>query len=522
MTSGPVPRLDIGTLGRGPDLGRGGQGRVSAVSGLLIDSRWPAALKIYASSVAGALDASALGAIAGFPATLDRRDRAWLLENTAWPAVIAEDRGTVCGFLMRVIPQPYYFDFRTQTQGKLQKPADVAFLLNSDQYVSRSGLQVTDHDRLALLENLAATLSRLHRLGVVVGDLSPKNVLFSLRGTPSCFLIDCDAMLVRGRTVLRQVHTPDWELPPGEPIATPAADAYKFGLLAIRLFARDQSSHDQMLLAMVSAELGRLAASSQNQDPSQRPSPELWIPVLDAAVRSLPRRKAGPAAGSWSPSTRSAPSPPGPAPAAGPYVAPVVRPRQSGSGRAGRKVAGAVAVVASIAVVGVIGLHAAHSASSQDTSPSGQTSAQSQASALDDLLNSSAASRQTLTTAVQEADRCQNVSEAVSAISEVASQRASEYTKTSALDTGLLPNGSALKSDLSSALHYSVLADKDFLSWAQQLQEANCATSATVTASYDQGVTASDDAVDAKDAFVQLWNPIASSHGYPTRSQAGL
>jgi hypothetical protein len=505
VTSGPVPRLDIGTLGRGPDLGRGGQGRVSAVSGLLIDSRWPAALKTYTSGVVTALDTAALGTIAGFPATLARHDRDWLLENTAWPAVIAEDRGEVCGFLMRVIPQSYYFDFRTQTQGTLQKPAEVAFLLNSDQYVSRSGLPVTDHDRLTLLENLAATLSRLHHLGVVVGDLSPKNVLFTVRGMPSCFLIDCDAMLVRGRTVLPQVHTPDWELPPGEASATPAADAYKFGLLAIRLFARDQSSHDQMPLAMVSTELGRLAAASQHQDPSRRPSPELWIPVLAAAGRSLSRRRAG-----------------DPAPEPGPYVPPVVRPRRGGSGRVGQKVAGAAAVMAGIAVVGIIGLHAAHSASSQSTSSTGQTSAQSQASAVNDLLNSSAASRQALTTAVQDAGRCQNISEAASAISGVAHQRAIEYTKASALDTSLLPNGSALKSDLSSALHYSVLADKDFLSWAQQLQDANCATSATATDAYHQGVTASNDAVDAKNAFVRLWNPIASNQGYPSRSQTGI
>jgi hypothetical protein len=520
VTGGPVPRLDIGTLGRGPDLGRGGQGRVSAVRGLLIDNRWPAALKVYAGSVARRLDTGALAAIAGFPATLDRCDRDWLIENTAWPAMIAEDHGAVCGFLMRVVPASFYFDFRTQTQGPLQKPADVAFLLNSDQYVSSSGLQVTDHDRLALLGNLAATLSRLHRLGAVVGDLSPKNVLFSLKGAPSCFIIDCDAMLVRGRTVLPQVHTPDWELPPGEPIATPAADAYKFGLLAIRLFVRDQSSHDQMPLAMVSAELGRLAAASQHQDPSRRPSPELWIPVLDAVVRSLPLRKAGPPARSWSSSTIAAPSPPRPAPEPGP---PVVRPRQGGSGRVGRKVASAAAAVASIAVIGVIGLHAVHSASSQSTSNSaGQTSVQSQASALNDLLNSSAASRQTLTTAVQDVDRCQNVSGAVSAISEVASQRASEYTKASALETGLLPNSSALKSDLTSALHYSVLADKDFLTWAQQMQEAKCVTSAAAIDAYDHGVTASDDAVGAKDAFVQLWNSIASSQGYPTRSQVGI
>ena len=289
MTTVAVPRIDIGSLGHGHDLGRGGQGRVTAVSGTLINGRWPAALKTYSHDVVHALDTISLETIVGFPGTLGNDDRDWLYENTAWPAVIAEDRGTVRGFLMRVVPASYYFDFRTQSQRTLQKLADIAFLLNSDRYVNSSGLSVTDRDRLALLENLATTLSRLHHLGVVVGDLSPKNLLFSLKGVPSCFIIDCDAMLVRGRTVLPQVQTPDWEVPPGEPIATTATDSYKFGLLAIRLFARDQSSYDQMAVAMLSAELGRLAAASQHQNPSRRPGPGTWIPGLAAAATATAR-----------------------------------------------------------------------------------------------------------------------------------------------------------------------------------------------------------------------------------------
>src|ERR1019366_7340580 len=119
---------------------------------------------------------------------------------------------------------------------------------------------------------------------VVVGDLSPKNLLFSLAPEPGCFIIDCDAMRVRGETVLPQAQTPDWEVPAGEPIATPAADAYKFGLLAIRLFARDQSSSDPAALAALSPELGRLADLSLHDDPARRPGPGAWVPALDAAA----------------------------------------------------------------------------------------------------------------------------------------------------------------------------------------------------------------------------------------------
>ena len=41
--------------------------------------------------------------------------------------------------------------------------------------MNKAGLSVTDHDRIALLTSLAVLLARLHSMGVVVGDFSPKN-----------------------------------------------------------------------------------------------------------------------------------------------------------------------------------------------------------------------------------------------------------------------------------------------------------------------------------------------------------
>jgi eukaryotic-like serine/threonine-protein kinase len=296
MTGHPVLRVDISNLPVGEPLGSGGQGRVVTVAGFLINGQWPAALKIYSRDAVGEMDPAALEEIVALPRDLSPDAAQWLYDNTAWPAVIVEDGGAACGFLMRVVPPEFSFQFRTQTQGTRQKLADVAFLLNSDEYVSRSGLTVSEQDRLALLGTLAQTLSRLHDLGIYVGDLSPKNLLFSLGPPqPGCFILDCDAMRVRGQTVLKQVHTPDWEVPDGEPTATAATDAYKFGLLAIRLFARDQTSRDRGALAAISPALGQLAELSQDADPSRRPPPGAWITPLGEAAR---RASAAPATAS--------------------------------------------------------------------------------------------------------------------------------------------------------------------------------------------------------------------------------
>jgi hypothetical protein len=124
-----------------------------------------------------------------------------------------------------------------------------------------------------------------------------------------------------------------------------------------------------------------------------------------------------------------------------------------------------------------------------------------------------------LAAAVQDVGNCSGTSSDIATISNVASQRAAEYNDAERLSIGALPNGSQLKSDLVSALRYSKKADKDFLAWArQQVNDGAC----TQTSSYRAGVAASDNAVTAKNNFVQLWNPIASSQGLPSRSQGDI
>jgi hypothetical protein len=284
----PVARVDIGSLSLGAKVGAGGQGNVTAVNHFLINRQWNAVLKAYSPAAVAAIRPAVLEELVRFPRLLSPENSNWLHNHTAWPAVIVEDNGTVNGFLMREVPAQYYFGFRTRTQGIQRRLADVAFLLNPDDYVASAGLTVSVQDRVALLLAIASTLSRLHSLGISIGDLSPKNLLFSLAPSPSCFVLDCDTVRVNGETVLDQVDTPDWESPSDEPKATTASDAYKFCLLAIRLFARDQSSRDPGALAAISPQLGQLAEGGLNNAPAQRPGPEIWLPALEAARSSAP------------------------------------------------------------------------------------------------------------------------------------------------------------------------------------------------------------------------------------------
>lgn len=48
----------------------------------------------------------------------------------------------------------------------------------------------------------------MHKHGVYVGDISPKNLLFSLNPYEAVYFIDCDAMRINGVSVQRQVKHP--------------------------------------------------------------------------------------------------------------------------------------------------------------------------------------------------------------------------------------------------------------------------------------------------------------------------
>ncbi len=152
--------------------------------------------------------------------------------------------------------------------------------------------------------------------------------------------------------------------------------------------------------------------------------------------------------------------------------------------------------------------------------PSAAMLASRQAAAVNTLLGSSVATRRALQGAVSEARDCTNLSGAVSQIQDAVDQRSTEYSQASALSISGLPDGTIVKTDLTAALRSSLEADRDYLAWAQQL-ELGCVPAAQSSA-YDAAYAADEQANAAKEAFVQVWNPVAARYGIQQQSPASI
>jgi tRNA A-37 threonylcarbamoyl transferase component Bud32 len=195
--------------------------------------------------------------------------------------------------------------------------------------------------------------------------------------------------------------------------------------------------------------------------------------------------------------------------------------RRSSALLAGSAIA-AVAVIAAAAAVILVQMK--HSSSPTPapgltaTSPATSPLASQQAARVNDVLNASAGSVSALRTALNDDMlNCANPARGVAQIQQVVSQRRAEYAQAKALSVGALANGAEMKTDLTSALFYSLQADRDYLGWARQQQLSGCAPPAGSGAHAAAG-SAGGQASTAKRAFVGLWNPAAAHYGFRARS----
>jgi serine/threonine protein kinase len=273
--------FDAAELDLGRKLGEGGQGTVHEVrhTGIgTVGNRASVVCKEYREELLGQLNGEALHAMVARVNELTITEARWLSARAAWPSAVVTRDGRPVGFLMRSAPSEFTFEFKrlSARAGTATRLATFDYLLNDDAYTTRIGLRLTEQQRVQRLAAVAELLSGLHRLGIAVGDLSPKNLLFGRPPEPGCFLIDCDTLRLHGATVLPQVETPDWALPGGEEKGTAAGDVYKLGLLVLRVLARSQTAADPGELRGADKALVRLVRGSLQADPARRPSAGEW------------------------------------------------------------------------------------------------------------------------------------------------------------------------------------------------------------------------------------------------------
>jgi hypothetical protein len=446
----------VDELGELTELGTGGQGTVYATARRLGDG--PAAYKEFAPPARAALNVPALQAMIRLRAELPAPVAGRLDEATAWPVAVVQRDGRVTGFLMRQAPAAFHTEI-TVPRGRVRLLAQVQLLLNGERYLSARGLDVDDRFRRELLHDVAQTIELLHGLGVVVGDLSPNNLLFSSGPRPRCFFLDCDAMRLGGDSVLEQAETADWEAPAGDrQIATPATDSYKFALLCARLFAGDQTVRLAPPAQRAGPALRRLVVQGLSADPAQRPEMAQWRRAL-AGTRPRGRAVTEPAR-DW------------------------LRP------------AGVVlAVLLLIALIVPLRGCSGWVAGIGGTSGGARPGTAEQANGVARLLADSGRSRQHLDTAVA---AC-----AEAALRAVAGERGAQLERLEALHVDLLPSGAGLRTELGVALGHARRAADAYAAWAA----GGCG-------SRRRGDAEARRAGDAWQRVATLWNPVADAYGH--------
>lgn len=537
-----MARIELAELGARKEIGDGGQGKVYSVPYQLDGS--PVVYKEYRRDVLERVDVRVLERL------VDTRLEQ-LRGCAAWPLALVEDQGRVTGFLMPEAPPDYRVQLRL-LQGRMEaRLAEVQHLLNDDQMLSSRATPIHDRWRLEFLRDTARTLTALHAAGIVVGDLSPRNLLFSFTTTPACYFIDCDAMQIDGETVLEQVETAGWEVPAGEQRATAAADAYKFALLAVRLFAGDQDHRDPGVLDRVSRQLRELASAGLATQPMLRPAPAVWLPALEAAMAgaqtTLP----------WEQPTQPVPAavPPtgaisyGPAPAVPGqgHPAQAQQPLVGASYAPGRRrprwlVPALVAALCLggpfVAVKGVPLAVALVAPSPQPVVPtqspdpvprptgrneSGPSEGERQAAAVQAILVDSNRDKVALGEALTQIENCRNLDTAIDSLVDVGQGRAREQQQAENLQTDALPQGTRLAAELASAMNYSYRADQAFIAWGRQVRATGCSNASINGSSHRaKGTAESKLAQAAKKRFIALWLPIAVEYGYPQITSDGM
>ncbi|ORB11499.1 protein kinase domain-containing protein, partial [Mycobacterium noviomagense] len=273
-------------------IGQGGQGVVYRAPNVKTKFAASMVYKEYRAQARAGIDFTALAempALVEESLTYAQAER--LVSIAAWPCALVEDAGSPMGFVMPAIPDEFFIDLTT-VRGVSRASAEFQHLLNHSSVLAARGIVVDEVQRYTLLREVASGLAFLHKHGVCVGDISPKNLLFSLVPHEGVYFIDCDAMRINGVSALAQMETPGWERPAGEDLATIYSDAYKLGLLALRLLAGDHDTKNLQHLPASTPGLLRQVITDTLSNPSQqRPLPEAWSYVLGHAIEHAQHQK---------------------------------------------------------------------------------------------------------------------------------------------------------------------------------------------------------------------------------------
>jgi serine/threonine protein kinase len=319
--------VPLSALGTPQFLTRGGTAKIYRLPGYSLPGEGPLIYKEYKAKIrqaAGPALRPGLLSLADFRVKLAADVRAKLDQRAIWPLVVVlAPEGAALGIVIREISGEFFHGSNVLEFQQMH---------NADEDARRAGFPVVDlRARLLLLARFAESMKLLHELGIIFGDVSSKNVAFSLGAKPRSMLVDTDSARRKGTRGAfgAQPQTPMWEPPEAlgakrqhdyfKRLGTGSAselgrladawtrqtvetDVYKFGLMVIRVLDYGRRSTQnrrpdkarQVLRSTVSGAAARLLDRTLSDDPRARPTMNDWYQTLRGrTVSSAPPGRTG-------------------------------------------------------------------------------------------------------------------------------------------------------------------------------------------------------------------------------------
>lgn len=294
MTPATIKRSRLGGM---DELDSGNFGTVYRLRGLTFDGFTDVAFKEFRTTPVAA-EVANLADLVEFRANLSAQHRAVLDDAAAWPLCLVTNRGTVCGFLMQLIPAAFFGQQLLPSQRTVQVPLKCQWLVVEPAKADAAGIDVPRADdlapRLVLCAKLSHLIGVLHRAGIVYGDLSLNNVMFNVATPPRIMVVDCDAAQSPRSPRIAQAHSPDW-VPPesvaGGSVQDIETDRYKLALFILRALTpgthASQTVDPGRLVGVLDLQGNSMMRAGLSVDRAVRPSAKDWYSYLTGYLAAL-------------------------------------------------------------------------------------------------------------------------------------------------------------------------------------------------------------------------------------------
>ncbi len=278
---------DLGPVGS--ELGKGGQASVFE-----LEDHPELVFKHYRPGLS--IDSDALDELIGWRRGLDDADLKIVDAQTCWPRsrVVSDDQ--TVGVVFRRAPER--FQVKLKSGNVKLRELQFLFLPGPSR---RIGVDVPRaFPRAQVIGQLAELLAFLQDHGVVHGDLSMKNILWSHpeQTLDAVFLLDCDGARANGsRSPLPQVTTPGWTDPRiiKGTISDPdsSSDVYGLGLCFYRCYYGSLGEHEPSNSTLklpvyppIDGPMMELTAATLSAG-GERPSAKEWVAGLARMLADL-------------------------------------------------------------------------------------------------------------------------------------------------------------------------------------------------------------------------------------------